>query len=278
MPQQKITSKNKIHQLETDDRRYLWHPFTQMKEWEKETPLIIQEGKGPYLLDVYGKRYLDGVSALWVNLHGHRKREIDRALISQIGKIAHSTLLGLSNIPAIQLARKLVEIAPEGLARVFYSDNGSTAVEVALKMAFQFWQLKSRPKKNKFISFINAYHGDTVGATSVGGIDLFHRRFEPLLFETLRVPYPYCYRCHLSLTYPSCGMACAEEVETLVKTQHDHLAALVIEPQIQAAAGMIVSPPGYLARIRKVCTDHEVLLIADEVATGFGRTGRMFAC
>jgi adenosylmethionine-8-amino-7-oxononanoate transaminase len=270
--------KEEIYGLEDDDRRYIWHPFTQMKEWEKEAPLIIREGQGPYLIDVYGKRYLDGVSSLWVNVHGHRKREIDRALISQISKIAHTTLLGLSNIPAIQLARKLIKRAPKGLVRVFYSDNGSTAVEVALKMAFQYWQLRSRPQKKKFVSFVNAYHGDTVGSTSVGGIELFHKRFEPLLFETIRVPYPYCYRCHLSLTYPSCGMACVEEVETLIKTRHDELAAIVIEPRIQSAAGMIVSPPGYLARVRKVCTDYEVLMIADEVATGFGRTGRLFAC
>jgi adenosylmethionine-8-amino-7-oxononanoate transaminase len=278
MAPRKIDRKADIHRLEEEDRRYLWHPFTQMKEWEEETPLIIREGKGPYLVDLHGNQYLDGVSSLWVNIHGHRKRQIDRALISQLSKIAHTTLLGLSNVPAIQLARKLIQLTPKGLVRVFYSDNGSTAVEVALKMAFQYWQLKSRPQKKKFVSFVNAYHGDTVGSTSLGGIELFHKRFEPLLFETIRVPYPYCYRCHLSLTYPSCGMACVEEVETLIKTRHDELAAVVIEPQIQAAAGMIVSPPGYLARIRKVCTAYEVLMIADEVATGFGRTGRMFAC
>ncbi|MGH7274612.1 MAG: adenosylmethionine--8-amino-7-oxononanoate transaminase, partial [Nitrospiria bacterium] len=274
----KRKTSGEIHRLQADDQQYLWHPFTQMKEWEKESPLIIQSGEGPYLIDVHGRRYLDGVSSLWVNLHGHRRKEIDRAIISQIRKIAHTTLLGLSNIPAIELARKLLEIAPKGLARVFYSDNGSTAVEVALKMAFQYWQLKSRPKKRKFVSFINAYHGDTLGSVSVGGIDLFHRRFEPLLFETVQVPYPYCYRCHLSLSYPSCGVACLQEVETLIKTRHDELAAIIIEPRVQAAAGMVISPPGYLQQIRKLCSEYEVLMIADEVATGFGRTGKMFAC
>jgi len=278
MTELKPKTSGEIHRLQADDQQYLWHPFTQMKEWEKESPLIIQSGKGPFLIDVHGRRYLDGVSSLWVNLHGHRKKEIDRALISQIRKIAHTTLLGLSNIPAIELARKLLEIAPKGLARVFYSDNGSTAVEVALKMAFQYWQLKSRPKKRKFVSFINAYHGDTLGSVSVGGIDLFHRRFEPLLFETVRVPYPYCYRCHLSLSYPSCGVACLQEVETLIKTRHEELAAVIIEPRVQAAAGMIISPPGYLRQIRKLCNEYQVLMIADEVATGFGRTGKMFAC
>jgi len=278
MTELKPKTRGEIHRLQADDQQYLWHPFTQMKEWEKESPLIIQSGKGPFLIDVHGRRYLDGVSSLWVNLHGHRRKEIDRALISQIRKIAHTTLLGLSNIPAIELARKLLEIAPKGLARVFYSDNGSTAVEVALKMAFQYWQLKSRPRKRKFVSFINAYHGDTLGSVSVGGIDLFHRRFEPLLFETVRVPYPYCYRCHLSLSYPSCGVACLQEVETLIKTRHEELAAVIIEPRVQAAAGMVVSPPGYLQQIRKLCNEYQVLMIADEVATGFGRTGKMFAC
>lgn len=278
MTELKPKTSGEIHRLQADDQQYLWHPFTQMKEWEKESPLIIQSGEGPFLIDVHGRRYLDGVSSLWVNLHGHRRKEIDRALISQIRKIAHTTLLGLSNIPAIELARKLLEIAPKGLARVFYSDNGSTAVEVALKMAFQYWQLKARPKKRKFVSFINAYHGDTLGSMSVGGIDLFHRRFEPLLFETVRVPYPYCYRCHLSLSYPSCGMACLQEVETLIKTRHEELAAVIIEPRVQAAAGMVISPPGYLQQIRKLCKEYQVLMIADEVATGFGRTGKMFAC
>jgi adenosylmethionine-8-amino-7-oxononanoate aminotransferase len=278
MKKNKSSTLRQSHLLEADDRHYIWHPFTQMKEWENESPLIIREGAGPYLVDIQGNRYLDGISSIWVNLHGHRNKRIDRALISQLGKIAHTTLLGLSNIPAIKLAKKLAKAAPKGLVKVFYSDNGSTAVEVALKMAFQYWQLKSRPQKQKFVSFINAYHGDTVGSTSVGGIDLFHKRFEPLLFETVRVPYPYCYRCHLNLTYPSCGMACVEEVETLVKNRHDELAGVVIEPQVQAASGIVVSPPGYLARIRKVCSDYNVLMIADEVATGFGRTGKMFAC
>ncbi len=278
MKEKKTCTLREAHRLEADDRRYIWHPFTQMKEWEKETPLIIREGTGPYLTDIHGNQYLDGVSSIWVNLHGHRKKKIDRALISQIGKIAHTTLLGLSNIPAIELAKKLVRISPKGLVKAFYSDNGSTAVEVALKMAFQYWQLRSHPQKKKFLSFMNAYHGDTVGSTSLGGIDLFHKRFEPLLFETVRVPYPYCYRCHLNLTHPSCGMACVEEVETLIKKRHDELAAVVIEPRVQAASGMVVSPPGYLSRIRKVCSDYNVLMIADEVATGFGRTGKMFAC
>jgi len=261
-------------------RRLIWHPFTQMKEWEKEIPTIIRRGEGVYLIDAEGKRYIDGVSSLWVNLHGHCKKEIDEALIAQIKRISHSTLLGLSNFPAIELAEKLLQIAPPGLRKVFYSDDGSTAVEVAIKLAYGFWQRRGgvHRKKRKFISFKSAYHGDTIGAVSVGGIDLFHQAYEPLLFETVKAPAPTCYRCPLSLTYPSCGMACVEEVEEIIRRHQGELAGLIIEPLVQAAAGMLTSPPGYLKRIRELCNQYDLLMIADEVATGFGRTGKMFAC
>jgi len=259
-------------------RRLIWHPFTQMSEWEKEEPTILIGGSGATLTDLYGKRYLDGVSSLWVNLHGHRKKELDRAVIRQIGKVAHTTLLGFSHPPAITLAERLLRIAPPGLTKVFYSDNGSTAVEVAIKMAFGFWQHTGRPRKKKFFCFDSAYHGDTLGAVSVGGIDLFHAAYKPLTFKVLRLPAPTCYRCPLSLTYPACGMACADEVERAMKRHHKEAAALIIEPMLQAAAGMLTSPPGYLAKIRALCSRYEVLMIADEVATGFGRTGSMFAC
>ncbi|MEW6543661.1 MAG: adenosylmethionine--8-amino-7-oxononanoate transaminase [Nitrospirota bacterium] len=262
------------------DRRYLWHPFTQMREWEREEPLIIERGKGPYLFDSQGRRYLDGVSSLWVNVHGHRHPALDRALHGQLTKIAHSTLLGLSNPPAIRLARELVRLAPPGLTRVFYSDDGSTAVEVALKMAVQFWRQR-RPNagpKRTFLHLALAYHGDTAGAMSVGGIELFQGRFRPLLFPTLVAEPPYCYRCPLKRTFPSCKLACLEPIEQTLMRRHRDLAGLVIEPLVQAAAGMITAPPGYLRRIRELCTRYRVLLIADEVATGFGRTGRLFAC
>jgi adenosylmethionine-8-amino-7-oxononanoate aminotransferase len=251
-----------------------------MQEWEAEPPLIIERGHGPYLFDIEGQRYLDGVSSLWVNVHGHRHPVLDHALIAQLGKIAHSTLLGLSNPPAIELARELVRLAPRGLTRVFYSDNGSTAVEVALKMAVQYWQQRVPPVagKTKFVRLRLAYHGDTLGAVSVGNIDLFHGRFASLLFPTLEVDAPYCYRCPLKLAFPSCRMACVEPIERLLKRQHKEIAGFILEPMVQAAAGMIVAPPGYLKQIRDLCTKYGVLLIADEVATGFGRTGRMFAC
>jgi adenosylmethionine-8-amino-7-oxononanoate aminotransferase len=251
-----------------------------MQEWEQEEPLIIERGKGSYLIDTDGKKYLDGTSSIWVNLHGHRHSSLDRAIKQQLDKIAHSSLFGLSNPPAIQLARALIRIVPKGLTRVFYSDDGSTAVEIALKMAVQYWQLR-RPEagpKNTFLHLKLAYHGDTVGAVSVGNIDLFHGRFKSLLFSTAEADPPYCYRCPLSLTYPSCHMACIDPIERILKERHRELAGFIIEPLVQAAAGMLPSPPGYLKRIRELCTRYNVLLIADEVATGFGRTGKMFAC
>ena len=267
-------------QLSDWDRTYLWHPFTQMQEWEQEKPLIIEKGKGSYLIDTDGKKYLDGTSSIWVNLHGHRHPTLDRAIKKQLDKIAHSTFLGLSNPPAIQLARALIRIAPKRLTRVFYSDNGSTAVEVALKMAVQYWQQR-RPEagpKNTFLHLKLAYHGDTIGAVSVGNIKLFHSRFTSLLFPTVEADPPYCYRCPLSLTYPSCQMACLDPIERIIKERHRELAGFIIEPLVQAAAGMVTAPPGYLTRVRELCTKYHVLLIADEVATGFGRTGKMFAC
>jgi len=267
-------------QLADWDRKYLWHPFTQMQEWTEEEPLIIERGQGPYLFDTSGKRYLDGTSSIWVNVHGHRHRDLDRAITRQLTLLAHSTLLGLSNPPAIRLARELIRIAPKGLTKIFYSDNGSTAVEVALKMAVQYWQ-QHDPKagrKRSFLHLKQAYHGDTIGAVSVGNIDLFHSRFKPLLFPTVSAEPPYCYRCPLKLQYPSCRLACLEPIERLLKTRHRELAGLIIEPLVQAAAGMITAPFGYLRRIRELCTQYGVLLIADEVATGFGRTGKMFAC
>lgn len=260
------------------DKQFIWHPFTQMAGWLAEEPLIIAAGKGSYLKDVQGRRYLDGVSSLWVNVHGHRKAGIDRAIGRQLSRIAHSTFLGLSNVPAIRLARELVEIAPDGLGKVFYSDNGSTAVEVALKMAFQFGQQSGHTTKTRFISLVNGYHGDTLGSVSVGGIDLFHKSYRPLLFNGIKVSSPYCYRCHLGKAYPGCGMPCLAEVEEAMDRHHHEVAAIVMEPLIQGAAGMITFPPGYTKRVRELATGHDILFIADEVATGFGRTGAMFAC
>jgi adenosylmethionine-8-amino-7-oxononanoate aminotransferase len=267
-------------QLARFDHQYVWHPFTQMKEWAQTSPLIIVRGQGPYLYDINGRRYLDGTSSIWVNIHGHRNGYINRAIRQQLNQVAHSTFLGLSNPPAILLARELIRIAPAGLSRVFYSDDGSTAIEVALKMAIQYWRQRRvpQPKKQKFVHLSLAYHGDTVGGMSLSGMELFQKPFRPLLFSTQQIDPPYCYRCPLNLTYPRCQMACIDPLEQLFRKEHHNIAAVVIEPLVQAVAGMIPSPPGYLRRIRELCTTYDVLLIADEVATGFGRTGKMFAC
>lgn len=261
------------------DMLHVWHPFTQMRDWAKEDPLIIERGEGSYLVDTEGRRYLDGVSSLWVSVHGHRVKEIDRAIKKQLRKIAHSTLLGLGNVPSIELAEKLVKIAPKGLKKVFYSDNGSTAVEIALKMSFQYWEeTRGDSKKRMFISFTGAYHGDTFGSMSVGEIDIFVKKYRPLLFETLRAPYPYCYRCPLDKSYPDCKTACLNEFEKVLKKHAKETAACIIEPLVQGAAGMVTSPPGFLKEVRRLTKKYDVHLIADEVATGFGRTGEMFAC
>jgi adenosylmethionine-8-amino-7-oxononanoate aminotransferase len=371
--------------LEAWDKTYLWHPFTQMSSFLQESPLIIKEARGIILKDVYGKEYIDGVSSLWCNIHGHRKKEIDRAIKGQLKQVAHSTLLGVSNIPSVTLAKRLVEIAPkrpEGhppLTKVFYSDNGSTAVEVALKMAFQYWQQSGHPEKRKFLALQYAYHGDTLGAVAVGGIPQFHDTYRPLTFSptlkvrekpeehpnqsppplvgggrgselygaithpviaseakqspnekgpesssapppetvspspggrgkgeggsstasispppypppsrgreseysgaaTLFAPSPYCYRCPLGKDKETCQMACLGEMERILSKSHRELAAVIIEPLVQGAGGMIVHPQGYLKGVRELCGRYNVLLIADEVLTGFGRTGKMFAC
>lgn len=297
--------------LETLDKRYLWHPFTQMKEWAEESPLIITEGSGSFLKDISGRWYLDGVSSVWVTVHGHRKKEIDDAIKQQIDKISHSTLLGLTHPPAVLLTEKLIKLIqgsgvrgqrgvgdavrstclPDrqaryaALSRVFYSDNGSTAVEIGLKMAFQFWQHIGIKHKTGFLSLTNAYHGDTIGALSVGGINVFQNIFSPLLFKSFKAPSPYCYRCDFGKKYPSCSessrsdrLLCLKKMEDIMQKHHKKIAGMIIEPIVQAAGGMIVFPPGYLKGVRKLCSMYNIIMIADEVATGLGRTGKMFAC
>ena len=269
----------RTERLRRQDKQAIWHPFTQMADWEKEAPLVIERGEGNYLFDTDGNRYFDGVSSLWVNLFGHRRREIDEAVREQLSRLAHSTLLGLTHEPAIELAGKLLAVGPPGLSRVFYSVNGSTAMEIAIKMAFQYWrQKKGGGKREEFLALSGGYHGDTIGSVSAGGIDLFHGIFRPLLFPVRRLPMPHCYRCPYGLARPSCGLHCAERMEEEVRERAGSLAAVVVEPLVQGAAGMILMPEGYLGRLRAVTRECGVLLVCDEVATGFGRTGTMFAC
>jgi adenosylmethionine-8-amino-7-oxononanoate aminotransferase len=252
-----------------------------MSDWLKERPLVIERAEGNHLIDTEGNRYLDGVSSLWVNLHGHDHPKIRRALHEQLDRLAHSTLLGLASVPSIEAAEKLIEKAPSGLTRVFFSDNGSTAVEIAVKMAFQYWQqqpVRTLQKKTRFVALKNAYHGDTLGAVSMGGVELFHEIFGPLCFPVYRAENAFCYRCPYGLRYPDCDIHCLESLGGILERHAEEIAALVVEPLIQGAAGMLPLPEGWLRRVRGLCDRYEVLLIADEVATGFGRTGHMFAC
>lgn len=267
-----------MNEIERKDKEYIWHPFTQMQDWVAQPQLVIEAAEGIHLIDDQGKSYYDGVSSLWVNIHGHRHPTMDQAIIDQLGKVAHTTMLGLINVPAAQLAEELMEIVPKGLRKLFYSDDGSTAVEIAIKMAYQYWQLQGKPKKQKFITLANAYHGDTVGTVSVGGIDLFHRIFSALLFDTIQAPSPCCYHCKLASDPQLCAMDCIGEVEKILAAGHEEIAAMIVEPLVQAAAGMLAQPPGYLKKLRQVTEKYNVLLLVDEVATGFGRTGKMFAC
>ncbi|MHC5078345.1 MAG: adenosylmethionine--8-amino-7-oxononanoate transaminase [Planctomycetota bacterium] len=242
-------------------------------------PLVIEAAEGMELIDVRGNRYLDGISSLWVNVHGHRHGAIDGAIREQLGRMAHSTLLGLSNAPAVALAKRLVEKAPGGLSRVFYSDNGSTACEVALKMVFQYWRQRDPPdpKRTLFACLQEGYHGDTIGSVSVGGIPLFHATYGPLLFETVKLPAPYCYRCPFDLIPQRCGLACADAAEDRLDRNEGRVAGMIMEPLVQGAAGILVHPEGFLTRMKTACEKRGLLFIADEVATGFGRTGTMFA-
>jgi adenosylmethionine-8-amino-7-oxononanoate aminotransferase len=255
------------------DHAHLWHPFTQMALWADDAPLIIERAEGNWLIDTLGRRWLDAISSLWVTVHGHRKAQLDDAIRSQLDKVAHCTLLGQASVPSIELAGKLAKLAPEGLTKVFYSDSGSTAVEVALKMAYQYWRLTGRPEKRRFAALSEAYHGDTLGSVSVGGIELFHERFQDLLFDVERLPSPHAYRWKGKDVL---GESIAA-VDKLLTEKSGELAALVIEPLVQGAAGMWLQPKGYLKAVEALCRKHDVLLICDEVATGLGRTGTMFA-
>lgn len=272
-----MTSDARTRQLAADDHRYVWHPFTQQQQWVDETPLVIERGEGCRLLASDGRWYLDGNSSLWVNLWGHDRPELKEAMKAQLDRVPHATFLGLSNPPAIEAARRLVELCPPGISRAFFSENGAAAVEVGLKMAFAYHRHRGDEGRDLFVTLDNAYHGDTLGAVSVGGFDPFHALYGPLLFETRRIASPYCYRCPLGLSYPSCDLACADGLDDVLAAEGDRVAAVVTEPLVQGAAGIITAPDGHLRRLREICDRHGVLLIVDEIAVGFGRTGATFA-
>jgi adenosylmethionine---8-amino-7-oxononanoate aminotransferase len=264
-------------QLQAWDKQHVWHAFTQMQEY---VPLIVERASGCTLVDTEGRELLDGVSSLWCNIHGHRHPRLDDAVRRQLDRVAHITLLGMSSPPAIELARRLAELAPPGLTHVFFSSDGSSAIEAALKMAFQFWRQAASPQPDKklFVCFDDAYHGDTLGSASVGGVARFHELFQPLLFETIRLPAPDTYRLPDGVSSEQAKDWYLQQLERTLAAKHQEIAAVIVEPLVQAAAGLLMHPAGFLRGVRELTHRYDVLLIADEVATGFGRTGQMFAC
>lgn len=260
------------------DEEHVWHPFTPMDDYLEGDPVVIERGEGVRLRDVDGNWYYDGVSSVWLNVHGHRSPRLDRAVRDQLGRIAHSTLLGQGNVPSAKLARRLAEVSPEGLEKVFFSDSGATAVEIALKMAIQFWANRGRGEKKYVLGFTNNYHGDTIGAMGVAPDETYHWPFTHLLPDHPRAPYPYPFRCPFETNDPAaCLEACLAELDRMLEEQADRLAGLIVEP-VEGAGGMVVPPEGFLRALRERADAHDLLLIADEVATGFGRTGPWFAC
>lgn len=266
-----------LDQLLELDRRHVWHPCTQQKDHETLPPIAIDRGEGVYLIDREGRRYIDGVSSWWVNLFGHANPRLNKALTRQAEKVSHHIFAGFTHEPAVELARRLCQLTPEGLERVFFNDNGSAAVEAALKMSFQYWQQIGHTDKTKFVSITEAYHGETIGALSVSGCDLYRQVYQPILLRGHQVPGPDCFRCPYGLHRDSCSAECFSPMARVLDDYHDEICGVIIEPLIQGAAGMRIYPPVYLKKLRQACTDHRVHYIADEIAVGFGRTGKLFA-
>lgn len=266
-------------QLLEDDLKYIWRPFTQMKSLEKDEnkPIIIKKGKGIYLEDIDGNKYIDAVSSWWVNTLGHSNKRINKTITKQLKKIEHVIFGGFSHEPVIEFSKKLVSLMNNKLTKVFFSDNGSTAVEVALKMAYQYHVLKGNPQKRKFVALKNSYHGDTLGAVSVGGVDMYHKLYKPLLFEIEQAESPYCYRCPMGCERNTCKIDCLLSIEKILEKDANNIAGVIIEPLVQAAGGMIMYPAEYITKLRSICDKYNVLLIDDEVAMGFYRTGKLFA-
>ena len=260
------------------DLKYIWHPYTQMKDAQKTPPILIEKAKGIKLYDQNGNFYYDSISSWWCNVHGHNHPKIKTAIKKQLDCLEHVLFAGFTHKPAITLACELIKITPPQLSKVFYSDNGSTAVEVALKMSYQYWHNIGKKKKTKFIALDSAYHGDTIGAMSVSGVDLFNEVFKPLFFKSIKIPSPYCYRCPNKKKRSNCSIDCIEPLEKLLKARSEEICALILEPLVMAAGGMIIYPKEYLKKAEKLAKKYNVHLIVDEVATGFGRTGKMFAC
>lgn len=267
-----------MNDLQKKDIKHIWHPCSQMKDYESFAPIVIKSGKGVWLEDIEGKKYLDAVSSWWVNLFGHSNPRINEALKRQVDKLEHVIFANFSHEPAIDLAERIVNVTPDGLNKVFFNDNGSSAVEAALKVSFQYHQQVGNLSKTKFVSISNAYHGETIGALSVGNCDLYTSIYKPIMLDGITVEGPDCYRCSYGKTRENCDAECFEHMEKTIEQKHKEVAGIIIEPLVQCAAGMMIYPPVYLEKLRKLCDSYDVHFIADEIAVGFGRTGKMFAC
>ena len=268
--------------LEEWDKEYFWHPFTQMKVYREEENIIVERGEGVYVYDIYGRKYLDGVASLWCNVHGHNHPKLNKALEEQIRRIAHFTTLGASNVPAVVFAKNLVDVTPPKLKKVFYSEDGAEAMEIAIKIAYHYWHNRGEKRKTKFVTLSEAYHGDTIGSVSVGGINIFHEKYKPLLFDVYKMPSPYLEAVkkvgrEKALEYDTTKLL-IDQVEDFIFKNHQEIAGFVLEAGVQGAAGILPFPKGYLKEIRRICDEYNILMIVDEVATGFGRSGYMFAC
>ena len=264
--------------MEQKDLEHIWHPCSQMKDYEELPPIIIDHAKGLYLYDIYGNRYADVVSSWWCNLLGHCNKRISNAVKDQLDKAEHVIFANFSHMPAINLCDRLSQILPQGLTKFVFTDNGSSAIEAAMKMSFQYHYQEGHPKKKRFMALSDAYHGETIGALSIGGVDLYSQIYKPMLLDIVRVSGPDCYRCRYGKKRDNCDAECFEEAEKCFKIYADEICAFVVEPLVQCAGGMRIYPPKYLKKIRQACSEYNVHLIADEIATGFGRTGKMFAC
>lgn len=264
--------------LAKKDLKYIWHPCSQMKDYEALPPIIIDRGKGIYLYDVDGKEYIDIVSSWWCNLLGHCNEKINDSIKKQLDKLEHVIFANFSHGPAISLCEELSEIIPKGLTKFNFSDNGSASVECALKMAFQYMQQTGKPRKKRFMCLSEGYHGETIGALSVGSMDLYASIYKPMLMDTIHIEAPDCYRCSYGKCRNTCGAECFEHAEKAFEQYAEETCAIIIEPLLQGSAGMRIYPPIYLKKLDTLCKQYDVLLIVDEIATGFGRTGKMFAC
>lgn len=269
---------DKMRKLQEKDLKHIWHPCSQMKDYENFPPIVIKKGNGAYLEDINGKKYLDAVSSWWVNLFGHSHKRINDALYRQANKLEHVIFANFSHEPAIELSERIVSLLPENLNKVFFGDNGSSAVEIALKLSFQYHQQTGKTKKTRFVALTDAYHGETIGALSVGGVDLYNKIYKPLLLDVIRSTGPDCYRCKFNKRRDSCNAECFSFIEEDVSKNHEEISAIIVEPLVQCAAGMKIYPPIYLKKLRKLCDKYNINFIADEIAVGFGRTGKMFAC